>query len=267
MFNLDVPYSSSPLELTWSLPRHIAKTPTEMPASRFRLRLALLIGIAGAACGAPSPPASQTGASTPAPPAPQATPAAEADQRLAAEVTRFLDAWVIKHQPQAAVEGKMSAAFSDRRFVPAAALSPAVQGTGGAGGRVVECAAQSGCVPDQRCRHSSPPSPGDDSSTAGAAPNRCPARSNPCSRRFLPTPHAPGQICGSRSPIAIRGRSRRGRPVAGLPGPSLAGHLLDRVGDRRLPVRDGEHRQSAAHQPAGGCDPIETDRCVAGRPE
>jgi hypothetical protein len=95
----------------------------------------LLIGglaLTAACSGGPSssPPQPQN---TPAPPRtstaaagqPPTTVTPEADQRLAAEVTRFLDAWAVKRQPEAAVEGKTSSVFGDSRFVPATTLSPA----------------------------------------------------------------------------------------------------------------------------------------------
>ncbi len=87
------------------------------------------LALAAACSGAPSSSQPQDS------PAPGATAAgggqtaatvmAEVDQRLASEVSRFLDAWAVKRQPQAAVEGKTSVVFGDNRFVPATALSPA----------------------------------------------------------------------------------------------------------------------------------------------
>ena len=83
----------------------------------------LMFGVALAACQAtPSPQSPVTGSGGPRTPPPLA---ADADRRLAAEVARFLDAWAVKRQPHAAVDGRASEAFGDRRFVPAAALSPA----------------------------------------------------------------------------------------------------------------------------------------------
>lgn len=97
-----------------------------MRDARVALILALVLGVALPACGGdpssprPSQNVTPNVAGQPGPD----RPSSESDQRLSAEVTRFLDAWVVKRQPQAAVAGKTSTAFGDRRFVPAAALSP-----------------------------------------------------------------------------------------------------------------------------------------------
>jgi hypothetical protein len=78
--------------------------------------LAICLAASLAACTSPPPP--------PPGPGPAVQRQAAADAALAAEVTRFLDAWLIKRDPQAAVAGKTSTAFVDERFMPPAALSP-----------------------------------------------------------------------------------------------------------------------------------------------
>jgi hypothetical protein len=87
-----------------------------MPVSRHVSWMAAVLVIATAGCsGSPQPAGSQGGATQ----GPGGT-----DVALAAEVTRFLDAWLVKRDAQAAIEGKASTAFADERFLPASALSP-----------------------------------------------------------------------------------------------------------------------------------------------
>ncbi len=99
--------------------------------TRQRLRgFGVLVGVAVAGCsGAPEPrqasPASNASAVTAA--APQRASAsnqADADRALAEQVTQFLDAWIVKHNPRAAVAGRVSSSFGDERFVPAGAFDP-----------------------------------------------------------------------------------------------------------------------------------------------
>jgi hypothetical protein len=100
------------------------RTPTAMLMATLTTGLTLI-----AACGG-GPSSSQAPAQSPARP-PQSSGTqptaitADADQRLASEVSRFLDTWAVKRQPKAAVQGKASAVFGDSRFVPATTLTPA----------------------------------------------------------------------------------------------------------------------------------------------
>ncbi len=97
-----------------------------MSVFRSVAHLLILIGLL-TGCGGASPPQPTTnsGAGNVSPGAQAEAAINEADQRLTAEVTEFLDDWVAKRRPSAAVSGRASAVFGDRRFVPTAALSEA----------------------------------------------------------------------------------------------------------------------------------------------
>jgi hypothetical protein len=74
-----------------------------------------------AACGGGASNAPAAGGGAPG--GGQAPAVSPADERLAAEVTRFLDAFVAKRQPGAAITGRATALFGDQRFVPPSTLS------------------------------------------------------------------------------------------------------------------------------------------------
>jgi hypothetical protein len=99
---------------------------TKTTAAMLMATLTVGLTLIAACSGGPSSSSSQPPAQSP----PQTSDmqptavTADADQRLASEVSRFLDAWAVKRQPQAAVEGKASAVFGDNRFVPATTLTP-----------------------------------------------------------------------------------------------------------------------------------------------
>jgi len=98
-----------------------------MAASRFSTTAMMMAALTLAGACSAGPPQSQNASppsTNPAGGGQVRSVSPEADQRLASEVSRFLDAWAVKRQPQAAVEGKTSAVFGDTRFVPATTLSP-----------------------------------------------------------------------------------------------------------------------------------------------
>jgi len=87
-----------------------------MPVLRHVSWMAAVLVIATAGCsGSPQPERPPGGATQ---------PPGGADVTLAAEVTRFLDALLVKRDAQAAVEGRASTVFAEMLFMPASALSP-----------------------------------------------------------------------------------------------------------------------------------------------
>jgi len=95
------------------------------------LLLPLCLGLTWAACsdGAPAPRAPSNSTALRPIPVADTQPSREvSDQRLAAEVERFLDTWVVKRDPQAAVEGRLSSALADERFLPPDAFRPGEYG-------------------------------------------------------------------------------------------------------------------------------------------